>query len=115
MMELPTMQEVYEAIKLECFPYSDDISPQEIRVMRRVVDIDDLPIELKANAFYKHMDGRFSPVTVDNLRRYYLSDSDYQYYVERFDDEPFDVGISTKQLNLYLTLLSRKRTKSSVF
>ena len=104
------MQEVYEAIKLECFPYSDDISPQEIRVMRRVVDIDDLPIELKANVFYKHMDGRFSPVTVDNLRRYYLSDSDYQYYIERFDDEPFEVGISEEYQIFYMDLLYKRYT-----
>lgn len=114
-MELPTMKEVYQAIKLECFPYSDGISPQETRVMRRVVDIDDLPIELKANAFYEHIDGRFSPVTVDYLRRYYLSESDYEYYKDLFDDEPFEVGISTKQLNFYLTVFNRKRTKSSVF
>lgn len=86
-MELPTMEELTEAIKKRCFPMTDNTSSAKTRVMRRIVDIEDLPIELKAESFYQYIDGKIRPVTVKNLRSWYLVEEDYQAYLkELFND-----------------------------
>ena len=97
---------LFDAIKEQCFPMNAGISPAEIRVMRKVVDVEGLPIELTAQAYYEWLDGAITPATVRDIRKYYLVDSDYQYYFERFDG----VGTSEEYQIFYMDLLYKRYT-----
>lgn len=101
---------LFDAIKEQCFPMSDGISPAEIRVMRKVVDLEGLPIELTAQAYYEWLDGAITHATIRDIRKYYLAESDYQYYLGRFDDNPFEVRISKKDHLFYTNLLYKRHT-----
>lgn len=81
-------KELVDEMSVKCFPdrmVMNGVSPAEIRTLRKIVGIVDLPIKLLAQAYFEYVDEGMSLDTMDELRLEILADEDYKKYFKRSD------------------------------
>ena len=93
--------ELADEMSMKCFPdrmVMNGVSPAEVRTLRRVVAIVDLPIELLAQSYYEYIDIGLNPATADELRKAILHEDDYSRYFEKYTGIDIENAIYTFEL-----------------
>ena len=94
-------EELLHEMSTKCFPDRmvwHGVSPAEVRTLRRVVAIVDLPIELLAQSYYEYIDIGLNPATADELRKAILHEDDYSRYFENYTGVDMENAIYTFEL-----------------
>lgn len=94
-------EELLHEMSTKCFPDRmvwNGVSPAEVRTLRRVVAIVDLPIELLARAYYELIDIGLNPATLEELRQNILHEDDYSRYFEKYAGIEIENAIYTFHL-----------------
>ena len=102
-LDIGKNRELADEMSMKCFPDRmvwHGVSPAEVRTLRRIVAIVDLPIELLAQSYYEYVDIGLNPATVEELRQTVLTDEDYSRYFENYTG--LDIGDAIPEDGLVL-------------